>query len=162
MGFLIFHNSLEDLCNLFQDAQNLYPSLFEQALIEDRPVFVDYFLRRRHSPFDTTGIVTRMKSSRETMSNGSRSNSGLQISQSEKNISEKETDSLNDTRADYALKFVIEDLYKSIKKTNFDVRYIHIYNILLPYLYIVFVALEYSKDIKGTRCKLLPFNWTIC
>jgi hypothetical protein len=34
-----------------------YPSLFEKALRENRPQFVDYFLRRYYNPLETTAFV---------------------------------------------------------------------------------------------------------
>ncbi|CAF0830978.1 unnamed protein product [Rotaria sordida] len=40
-----------------EDDQTLYPSLFQQALKENRPVFVDYFLRRYYNPLTTTTYI---------------------------------------------------------------------------------------------------------
>ncbi len=40
-----------------QNFGNHYPRLFEQALKENRPVFVDYFLRGYHNPLTTTAFV---------------------------------------------------------------------------------------------------------
>jgi hypothetical protein len=44
--------------NITQDAgRKYYPSLFEKALKENRPMFVDYFLRRYYNPLETTAFV---------------------------------------------------------------------------------------------------------
>jgi hypothetical protein len=41
-----------------------YPSLFEQALKKNRPMFVDYFLRRYYNPLETTAFVKYRDSSK--------------------------------------------------------------------------------------------------
>ncbi|CAF1382563.1 unnamed protein product [Rotaria sordida] len=47
----------ESMPKRLEDDPKLYPSLFEQALKENRPVFVDYFLRRNHNPLQTTEFL---------------------------------------------------------------------------------------------------------
>jgi hypothetical protein len=42
---------------ILQIFQDQYPYLFEQALKENRPVFVDYFLRSYHNPLRTTAFI---------------------------------------------------------------------------------------------------------
>jgi len=42
---------------ILQSFQDQYPYLFEQALKENRPVFVDYFLRSYHNPLRTTAFI---------------------------------------------------------------------------------------------------------
>jgi hypothetical protein len=43
--------------NITKDAgRKYYPSLFEQALKENRPMFVDYFLRRYYNPLETNAF----------------------------------------------------------------------------------------------------------
>jgi hypothetical protein len=84
------------------------------------------------------------------MINDNESDLVCKTSQSGSRSSENKTDSEDTIQKQCALKFVIKELYVSVKKTNFDLRYIAIYNILSPYLYVVFVVLEYSKAVKGT------------
>ncbi|CAF1001217.1 unnamed protein product [Rotaria sordida] len=65
----------ESVLKHLADDPKLYPSLFEQALKENRPVFVDYFLRRNHSPLQTTEFLKHSESLRMTISNGNESDS---------------------------------------------------------------------------------------
>ncbi len=49
--------------NITKDAsRKYYPSLFEQALKENRPMFVDYFLRRYYNPLETSKFVEYINS----------------------------------------------------------------------------------------------------
>ncbi|CAF1230708.1 unnamed protein product [Rotaria sordida] len=70
----------ESVLKHLADDPKLYPSLFEQALKENRPVFVDYFLRRNHSPLQTTEFLKHSESLRMTISNGNESDSDHKIS----------------------------------------------------------------------------------
>ncbi|CAF1336004.1 unnamed protein product [Rotaria sordida] len=65
----------ESVLKHLADDPKLYPSLFEQALKENRPVFVDYFLRRNHSPLQTTEFLKHSESLRMKISNGNESDS---------------------------------------------------------------------------------------
>ncbi|CAF1313445.1 unnamed protein product [Rotaria sordida] len=74
-----------------------YPSLFEQALKENRPSFVDYFLRRYYNPLETTAFV-KYKNSEGTSSNQASSN----------NFIDEEKMCVS-----CALYFIVEVLYKN-------------------------------------------------
>jgi len=52
--------------------RELYPGLFEQALKENRPVFVDYFLRRNFNPFETIQSWQKAKSQERTIQESSK------------------------------------------------------------------------------------------
>ncbi|CAF3720059.1 unnamed protein product [Rotaria magnacalcarata] len=51
-----------------------YPSLFSQALRENRPVFVDYFLRRYYNPLEKTIFIYSKEQPKETKSKERSSN----------------------------------------------------------------------------------------
>ncbi|CAF3609712.1 unnamed protein product [Rotaria sp. Silwood1] len=109
----------ESMPKHLEDAPELYPSLFEQALKENRPVFVDYFLRRNHNPLQTTEFLKYSESLRKIMINGNESDSDRTISQPRKKAMENETNNDDEIRVQCALKFIIEELYKPIQ-THLD------------------------------------------
>ncbi|CAF1528136.1 unnamed protein product [Rotaria sp. Silwood1] len=109
----------ESMPKHLEDAPELYPSLFEQALKENRPVFVDYFLRRNHNPLQTTEFLKYSESLKKMMINGNESDSDRTISQPRKKAMENETNNDDEIRVQCALKFIIEELYKPIQ-THLD------------------------------------------
>ncbi|CAF4184066.1 unnamed protein product, partial [Rotaria sp. Silwood2] len=109
----------ESMPKRFEDSPKLFCSLFEQALKENRPVFVDYFLRQNHNPVQTTEYLKRSESLKKAISSGNESDSDLNTSQSEKKLSENETNSEEKILVECALKFVTDDLYQSVQ-THID------------------------------------------
>lgn len=112
-------------------------------------MFVDYFLRRNHNPLNTTEFLQRSESMDKRTNSRNEFASFRTTDRSRENSLENEMNPEDKLRVDCAIRFVIEKLYKSIQ-THFDVRYISIYNILSSYLYVMFLALEYSEDIRRT------------
>ncbi|CAF4182954.1 unnamed protein product, partial [Rotaria sordida] len=109
----------ESMPKRLEDDPKLYPSLFEQALKENRPVFVDYFLRRNHNPLQTTEFLKYSERLRMTMNNDNKFNSDRKADQSRKQSLENEINLEDNLRAECALKFIIKELYGPFQ-THFD------------------------------------------
>jgi len=97
------------------DEGKYYPNLFERALKENRPVFVDYFLRRYHNPLNTTAFIQYNESIQASAPSYSRRS--MQISSPAYLTTEDEM------RVKYALKFILVDLYQNNPNVPSDVRY---------------------------------------
>ena len=95
--------------------------MFEHALKERRPVFVDYFLRRNHNPFQTTEFLECSKKVGTTVRSGDESDSSRNTRPAAKDAMKSEMDIKNDMQVECALKFILEELYQSDRK-HFDVR----------------------------------------
>ncbi|CAF1058024.1 unnamed protein product [Rotaria sordida] len=98
-----------------EDDQTLYPSLFQQALKENRPVFVDYFLRRYYNPLTTT---TYIESKKSLENNGVRSRSYSSIVDSKQKLSEPSIVTKEKLRVACAFKLIIDELYQSLEASS--------------------------------------------
>ncbi|CAF1099065.1 unnamed protein product [Rotaria sordida] len=98
-----------------EDDQTLYPSLFQQALKENRPVFVDYFLRRYYNPLTTT---TYIESKKSLENNGVRFRSYSSIVDSKQKLSEPSIVTKEKLRAACAFKLIIDELYQSLEASS--------------------------------------------
>ncbi len=87
--------------------QKLNIELFEKALINNRPVFVDYFLRKQYNILETTKFID--------FKNNLDENIRRQIPSSneqDETIDELHKEDDANVRAACARKFLVEDLYK--------------------------------------------------
>ncbi|CAF3973191.1 unnamed protein product [Rotaria sp. Silwood1] len=88
--------------NIQDGVRKYYPNLFEKALKENRPLFVDYFLRQYYSPLETTAFVNY----RDKEESNSTTISSENYDFEEKNC------------VRYALEFIVEILYKNNDKES--------------------------------------------
>ena len=111
--------------------------MFEHALKERRPVFVDYFLRRNHDPFQTTKFLEFAKSLGMAGSSVEESDSSRKTSPAAKEALSSGMDIKSDMQVECALKFILEELYQSDRK-NFDVR-LFLFRIFSHHVYMLFL-----------------------
>ncbi|CAF4073582.1 unnamed protein product [Rotaria sordida] len=109
----------ESMPKCLEDDPTLYPSLFELALKENRPVFVDYFLRRNYNPFETTEFVKRSENLKKKRNSSNEFNSDQKRIQSEQESTENNKNSLNTQQVECAIKFIIKELYEKVE-THFN------------------------------------------
>ena len=83
------------------------------------------------------------------MSAGNESHSDRTTNQLRQQSPENETSFKDKEQVTCALRFAIEELYRDVE-THSDVSCSPASTILFTYLYVVFLALEHSKDIKAT------------
>ncbi|CAF4276359.1 unnamed protein product [Rotaria socialis] len=83
-----------DVFKHYENARKYYPGLFEQALKENRPIFVDYFLRRYYNPLDTVEFSIN------------RTNGNKPIVDGNKKVC-----------VESSIQFIIEVLYKSLTES---------------------------------------------
>ncbi|CAF3799568.1 unnamed protein product [Adineta steineri] len=91
---------------------SLDPRFFQQALIENRPVFVDYFLRRYHNPLQTTKYVKEESSTKKDSTSAA---SSVQR-EDDADVIFRE----NVSRTAYAFEVILNELYPSIKTRPAD------------------------------------------
>ncbi|CAF4975808.1 unnamed protein product [Rotaria sp. Silwood1] len=109
----------ESMPKCLEDDPTLYPSLFELALKENRPVFVDYFLRRNYNPFETTKFLKRSKNLKKKRNSPNELNLDQKRIQSEQESTENNKNSLNTQQVECAIEFIIKELYEKVE-THFN------------------------------------------
>ena len=102
--------------------------MFEQALKENRAVFVDYFLRRYHDPLQTSDLIKNEKDNIEWITEKQKEYNGIpSIFRNDHSVALEPTRTRNEQKLDefsiedkvfaiYALNFIVKELYEPNKK----------------------------------------------
>jgi hypothetical protein len=123
-------------------------------LKENRPVFVDYFLRHRHNPLQTNDWTKYSKENSKSKNQELQRFDRTEIAFEEPVISDESLEKVlieeDQVCAGYALKFILKGLYVNNKDAPCEVRYV-LFCDVFSIVFLVFLGMYYSGYTNWTR-----------